>query len=177
MGGKRLTPEQMAHAAKVLAKTGNISDAAREIGVPHSTLRSAFQRERIAKNRRIHAQAIERGLRTGAKQLDRVAGLLAKLLDADDPTALGMEPGDIAKVAQAFNGTVSQRVSISDREERRKQSALTREKTRAEIALLKRKISGEHVERIEVATDDTLDARINELLHGGPPPSDEGSTG
>ncbi len=177
MGGKRLTPDQMERAAEVLAKTNNVSDAARAIGVAVSTMRYAFERERIAKNRHVHARAIERGLRTGAKQLDRVASLLAKLLDADDPMALGMEPGDIAKVAQAFNGTVSQRVSISDREERRKQSALTREKTRAEIALLKRKISGEHVERIEVATDDALDARINELLGGGPPPSDEGSTG
>lgn len=177
MGGKRLTPDQMERAAEVLAKTNNVSDAARAIGVSPQTMNDAFKREGIVKNRRLHARAIERGLRTGAKQLDRVAGLLAKLLDADDPMALGMEPGDIAKVAQAFNGTVSQRVSISDREERRKQSALTREKTRAEIALLKRKISGEHVERIEVATDDTLDARINELLNGGPPPSDEGSTG
>lgn len=182
MGGKRLTPQQIEDASKVFAETNNVSEAARAIGVSPFTLRDAFKRERIAKNRHLHTQACERGLRKARKQSDGIAALLARVLKYDTVGAnletVGLEPGDFAKLVQAFNGTVAQRLAVADREDRRRQSALTRAKTRAEIELLRKKINGEHVDRIEVSTDDALDARIQELLgHAEPESPDAGGAG
>lgn len=180
MGGRQLTPEQIEAASKVFGQTGNVSEAARAIGVSPFTLRDAFKRNRITKNRQLHAQACERGLREARAQVTRVSGMLERLLKTDAQTIedLGMEPGDIAKLSQAFNGTVAQRLAIADREERRKQSKLTRDKTRAEVELLRKKINGEHVDRIEVSTDDALDQRIETLLgRTRPEPPDEGGAG
>lgn len=174
MGGKRLTPAEIERAAAIYAETGNAAAAAEAIGVAKQTLHDAFKRMRLGRNRTLHAQACERGLRKARARLMRIGEIAEKVIDGE---GVGLEPKDLAALINAVSKNVDTLAGISDREERRKQSALTREKTRAEIALLKRKISGEHVERIEVATDDTLDARINELLSGGPPPTDEGSEG
>lgn len=177
MGGPRLTPEQMERAAQVFANTGNVSEAARSIGCAVRTLNDAFKRARIAKNRHVHAQACERGLRKARKQTDAVSDLLARLLDPGDADAssLGLEPGDIAKLVQALNGATAQRLALADRIERTRQSKLTRDKTRAEIELLRKKIAGDHVDRVEVSTDDALDERIATLLAAAQPDAtDEG---
>ncbi len=168
MGGPRLTPEQIETASKVFAETNNTRAAADAIGVNESTLRTAFARLRTARNRDLHAQACERGLRKARAQVTRVSGMLERFLKTDSTAieALGMEPGDIAKLVQAFNGTIAQRLAIADREERRKQSKLTREKTRAEVELLRKKINGEHVDRVafEGVSDDELERRIAERV-------------
>lgn len=182
MGGKRLTPQQIEDASEVFARTNNASEAARAIGVSVQTLTDAFKRLKIVRNRNLHTQACERGLRKAREQADGIAALLARALKYDTTDAsletVGLEPGDLAKLVQAFNGTVAQRVAVADREDRRKQGALTRQKTRAEIELLRKKISGEHVDRIEVSTDDALDARINALLGRTEPESpDAGGAG
>jgi len=175
MGGRRLTPDEIETASKVLAKTGNVSEAARAIDVAESTLRAALKRVRITRNRDLHARACERGLRTARERLAKVAEVAEKVIATDKDLA----PRDLAALLNAVAKNTDTLAGVAEREERRKQSRLTRQKTRAEIELLQRKISGEHVDRVQVGTDDALDQRITELLAaaGRPSPPDEGSTG
>lgn len=161
MGGPRVTPEQMERAAKVYAETGNVSEAARAVGVSPFTLRDAFKRERIAKNRHLHAQACEAGLRKARKRLLRVAEIAERVINGE---GVGLEPKDLAALVNALSKNVDTLAGLNEREEKRKQSALTRKKTRAEVELLRKKIAGEHVDRVEVSTDDALDERIAALL-------------
>ncbi len=165
MGGPRVTPKELETAARVFAETGNASEAARAVGRTESTIRAAFKAERIARIRDLHTLRLERGLRDARKQIVNVSRLLERVFDAESPEALGLEPADIAKLVQAFNGTVAQRIALADRDDRGRQAELLRRKTRAETKLLRMKASGAYVDRVSVEgmSDDELDRRIAEL--------------
>lgn len=175
MGGRRLTPDEIEKASKVFAKTGNEAAAAEAIGVNRSTMHAVFARLKIERNRTLHARACERGLRAARERLAKVAEVAEKVIATDTKLA----PRDLAALLNAVAKNTDTLAGVAEREERRKQSRLTRQKTRAEIELLQRKISGEHVDRVQVGTDDALDQRITELLAaaGRPTPPDEGSAG
>lgn len=179
MGGPRLTPAQMERAAQVFAETGNTSEAARAIGVGESTLREAFKREKIAKNRELHAQACEAGIRAARKRLRRVAEIAERVIASNDTDGVGVEPRDLAALVNALSKNTDTLLAVAARNDSRKQAALTRKKTRAEIAVLERKLSGEPDRvSIEHTTDDALDSRIAELIAAvRPAPPDEGAEG
>ena len=158
---KRLTPEQMERAAKVYAETGNVAEAARAIGVSRQTLHDAFKRERLGRNRTLHARACEAGLRKARKRLLRVAEVAERVIDND---GVGVEPRDLAALINALSKNVDTLAGLAEREEVRRRSSLMRKKLKAEVDLLNKKLAGEHVERVEVSTDDALDERIATLL-------------
>lgn len=165
MGGPRIPQDVLERASQVYAETGNLRETARRVGVPHQTLFYAFKRLRIGRNRAIHAQACERGLRKARKRLARL-GEMAENFIGEAVETNAIEPRDLAAVLNATAKLADSLGAIADRTDRTRQSRLTREKTRAEIELLRRKISGEHVDRVslEGVSDAELDARIDAAL-------------
>ncbi len=145
MGGPRLTPEQLDVAAEVFAKTGNTSSAAAAIGVNESTLRAAFARGRIARNRDLHMRAIETGLRRGRKHLAKALDLLGKTFveELEGVGSSGLEPGEAAQRAGALATLTRELIRLTVLDLRRRQASLTRSKTRAEIVRLKEGDAGE----------------------------------
>lgn len=136
MGGPRLTPEQFERAAAVFAATANVSEAARAIDVNESTLRSAFERERIARNREAHARACEEGLHEGLTYLLDVARKCHGVMVGEVQAGEGLSPQDFAGLGRTVNQALATIVSLAEREEKRRQAALTRRETRAKIKLL-----------------------------------------
>lgn len=134
MGGPRLSPEQLEAAAEVFARTNNTSEAARFIGCNESTLRAAFERERIARNRELHARACEDGLQEGVKLLRDVATECHAILTRRVTTAAGLEASDFAALGRTVNQAESTIAALAEREEKRRLARLTREKLRADIA-------------------------------------------
>lgn len=163
MGGPRITDAQMATAAQVFAETNSVRAAADAAGVSEGGLRAVFKRERITRNRALHAQACERGLRAARRRLERVAVIAEKVIEGE---GVGVEPRDLASLLNALSKNADTLAGIASREDQRKQSRLTREKTRAEIELLSKKVRGEHVDRVslEGLSDDELERRIAEKL-------------
>jgi hypothetical protein len=130
MGGPRLTPEQLDTAAEVFARTNNISEAAASIGVNESTLRAAFQRVRIARNRDLHRKAVERGLRRGRKHLADAANLLGEQLVTELRSG-GLEPLERLQCAGALGTVMRELVRLRLLDLKIQQAALTRAQTRA----------------------------------------------
>ena len=179
MGGPRLTPDLIGRASEVFASTGNLSEAARSIGVGESTLRAAFVRMKVARNRDLHARACEQGLRKARKRLARLGEMAETYVErlTSNADAPAIEPRDLAAVLNATAKLADSLGGIADRVERTKQGRLTRDKTRAEIELLRKKLSGEHVDRVslEGVSDAELDARIAAAIR--PENADEGAEG
>lgn len=132
MGGPRLTPEQLERAAAIFAKTNNASAAAAAVGVNESTLRAALKRVRIARNRDLHRQAVERGLRTGRKHLEKVVDLLGQQL-VDELEGGGLEPLERAQCTGALGTAMRELGRLQLLDLKRQQAALTRAFTRARI--------------------------------------------
>lgn len=172
MGGPRLTPEQIERAAEVYARTGNTSEAARAIGANESTLREAFKRARIAKNRELHAKACERAMRRGRQRIEHFASVIEGSLG----NAGEIEPRDAAALINAHSKAMDTVIAIADAERVRKQSKLTREKTRAEIDMLRARIAGTlPAEKHDVTLDarDALAERLARLAR----PDEPGAAG
>ena len=175
MGGPRLTPEQIERAAEVYARTGNLSESARAIGVAVETLRYAFKRLRIAKNRQLHAEACERGIREQRERLRRLSSIAESVIG----NAGELEPKDLAALMNATSKAADTMVTFASREDSRKQSKLTREKTRAETELIRARIAGTlPAEKVDVSHDarDALVERLARLARtvepGSPRPGD-----
>lgn len=133
MGGPRLTPEQLEQAAEVFERTDNTSAAAASIGVAESTLRAAFARNRIARNRDLHRTAIDRGLRTGRKHLVTAVDLLGEQL-ADELRSGVLEPADRHHCAGALGIVMRELGRLRLLDLKCRQAALTRAQTRLAIA-------------------------------------------
>lgn len=180
MGGPRVAPEMLKRAAEVYERTGYISEASRATGIAEETLRDAFNRLRIARNRSAHAKACEAGLRRARKRLDALGALVGGFIAEN---AGSIEPRDLAAVLNAAAKLSDSLGAIAEREDRRRSGKLAREKTRAEIAVLRGRIEGSlPADRIEVTHDarDELAARLARYTRpegpggageGDPPPS------
>lgn len=142
MGGPRLTPEQLELAAEVFAKTNNTVTAAAAIGVNESTLRAAFARTRIARNRDLHRAAIDRGLRTGRKHLVTAVDLLGEQL-ADELRSGVLEPADRHHCAGALGIVMRELGRLRLLDLKCRQAALTRAQTRIAIAKANKELNGE----------------------------------
>jgi hypothetical protein len=131
--GVPLTPEQVAKAAEVYHRTGNYSEAAREIGASVSATRDAILRATGATRRKLHARACERGVHEARKAI-RYG--LSKARERFDQAADGSEFASVMKAATDAARTLT---ALAEREDRRRAAALTRRKTRAEIEALERR--------------------------------------
>lgn len=182
MGGRRITPAEMERAAEVFARTDNVSEAARAIGVSPQTLHDAFKRVRIGKNRKLHAEACERGIREQRERLRRLSSIAESVIG----NAGELEPKDLAALMNATSKAADTMVTFASREDSRKQSKLTREKTRAETALIRARIAGTlPPDKVEMTHDarDALAERFARLARtdepdrpgAGDPPSDSGT--
>lgn len=152
--GAHLTPAEISEAAKIYQETGNLLETARRTGRPESTLRMAFKRLGLAKKREIHARAIEAGIRKARKGLTKSLDLLDKVLTEDSEHGPSIEPRDIASLLNARARAVDSLLSVAQNVDRTKQARLTREKTKAEIELLKKKASGEVSDVVLISQDD-----------------------
>lgn len=136
MGGPRLTPEQIETAAEVYGKTGSTSAAADAVGVNESTLRAAFKRMRIARNRDLHRAAVDNGLRRGRRQIGE---LLEKVGNQflDDLRAGAVEPLHRLQSAGAYATLFRELARLKVLDLKQRQARLTREQTRAQIERLR----------------------------------------
>ena len=181
--GAPLTPVQSETIARVFAKTGNASEAARAAGVEESTARRHVSAMKDHERARLHEQACKRGLRKGRRSLDRTMALIDRVLSDETGAGIGIEPKDIASLAKAQASLASTLLAIEGRTAQRKQSKLTREKTRAETELIRRRIEGTlPPESVTVTHDarDELAARFARILRpgapgAGDPPPDSGA--
>jgi hypothetical protein len=170
--GVPLTPEQIEAAAEVFARTQNVSEAARAIGVPVSTLHSAFARAKIVRARDAHARACERGLRLVRRQIERSTGFVADRLREEAEAGEGLEPRDLAALLGALARSSDAQISLADREDRRRVARLARNKTRAETALTEARTRAlvdwdEVFKRASSEQRARLDALAREVLRGG----------
>lgn len=193
MGGPRLTPEQLAEGTRIAVKTGNTTEAARQIGCTEGALRHAMRRHKITRDSALHARACaaaeRKGRRALADNIARLETLLVRWIDAplgldrgrqmtagvigDGPTATThAEPKDIAALSNALANAVGAVRDVRERIDRRKQSAATLAKTKAETAralvdadLARARLAGTlPAERLEVTDEHARRARIAELL-------------
>jgi hypothetical protein len=135
--GTPLTPEQVEQAVAVYHRTGNYSEAAREIGASISATRAAILRATNATRRKLHARACERGVRAARKA---IAYGLAKARERFDQAADGQEFGNVMKAATDAARTLA---ALAEQSDRRKAAALARKKARAEIDALERRDTDE----------------------------------
>jgi hypothetical protein len=181
--GVPLTPAQVATLAEVYASTGNASEAARAAGVDVSTATAWVRRQQDRGRAHLHERACERGLRKARRSLDGSMGLIDRILGSEGADGPGIEPKDIASLAKAQASLASTLLAIEGRTAQRKQSKLTREKTRAETELIRRRIEGTlPPESVTVTHDarDELAARFSRILRpgatgAGDPPPDSGA--
>jgi hypothetical protein len=168
--GIPLTPQQIQQAVEVYTQTGNYSEAGRAIGVPPNTARVALLRHGEADRCQLHALATARGIRKARRGLDKGLSLLDRLLDAEAADGPGLEPRDIAALLNARARLTEVLLNVAEREDRRKQSRLTRAKTQAETRVLEAKAKGllpeVHVD-VESAEVDRL---LSRYFHADPAP-------
>lgn len=141
--GIPLTFEQVSKAAEVYRSTMNYAEAAKAIGADPSTVRKALIRRGGPDRSFLHAHATDLGITRARKGIAKSLQLAERLLENETADGAGMDPRDIAAIMNAQSRSSEVLLSMADREQKRRQSALTRQKTRAEIEVLKKKAAGE----------------------------------
>lgn len=129
--GPRLTPAELGRAAEVFGETQSWERAAEAIGSDRSTVRKALLRLGSPRESTRHARLVAEGLRRGRKRLSAVVVELGDQL-LSELRAGSMEPKDSAALAKALATCVGTLRSLDARIDARKQSRLTRERTRVE---------------------------------------------
>lgn len=129
--GPNVTADDRAKAAEVYARTGSYTEAAAAIGRDESTVRKMLARMGLSPNLSdLHARAIERGLRKGRRAL---GALNTKLREKIDRVS---KVGEMVSIAKGLSLTLARQTALAELELKRRQAALTRRKTRAEIRQL-----------------------------------------
>ncbi len=161
--GAPLTPGQVETIARVYAETGNASEAARQAGCSADAAERCVARSAARHRAELYDRARDEGIRKAAESLDRGVTLVARMLGDDGN---GLAPRDVAALLRSVASLSAELRAVAEHRSRASLARLTREKTRAEIALLHRRISGEHVERValEHLSDAELDARLATLF-------------
>jgi hypothetical protein len=138
--GVPLTPLQVEIIARVHEETGNASEAARAAGVDVTTACGWVRKNEDQKRSKLHARACERGVREGRRHMTATSRLLAGILSTEKPDALVMDPKDIAAIANALTSATKLRLDLAATLRKNAQARLTREKTRAEVAILRHRL-------------------------------------
>lgn len=182
---KHLTPDERAALVARYEETANASQVAREFGVNEKTVRRIAGASKPNKAA-LHARACERAVRDARRSLARRITSVDMYLmnsvgdeDAKVPGVIGLEPRDFAAVLNAQSNLTARLREVDEHVDRKRQSRLTRDKTRAEIAFLKARteaISGLS-SALQGATDEEL-ATVAAIIErarrrGGPTPSDQ----
>lgn len=182
---KHLTPDERAALVARYEETANASQVAREFGVNEKTVRRIAGASKPNKAA-LHARACERAVRDARRSLARRITSVDMYLmnsvgddDAKVPGVIGLEPRDFAAVLNAQSNLTARLREVDEHVDRKRQSRLTRDKTRAEIAFLRARteaISGLS-SALQGATDEEL-ATVAAIIErarrrGGPTPSDQ----
>ena len=161
MGGKRIDPQTRLKVVELYAQTGNAREVGRELDLPESTVRVILGQQRIARNRELHARAVEAAIRKGRKSLARNVEMLNRYLAKHATDAEGipdLEPRDLSSLLTAQSNLVDRLLKIEERTESKRMARLTRELRRKDIALADLKIANGGVEKHD-HTVSTVDAR------------------
>lgn len=159
--GVPITPEQLERASQVYGETGNVLETSRRVGIPESTLRTAFKRAGLAKRRELHTRALEAGIRKARKGLTRSLDLVDRLLNDENKDGSSIEAREVAQLMNARAKAADSLLQVAQNADRAKQARLTREKTRAEIALIQAKARGDVMDATVIAVDDK---QLDELM-------------
>lgn len=172
-----MPPARLNQLAAAFERTGNVSAAAREVGLPISTARNALRRNIMAKRRALHARACEAGLRAGRRALrDELTRLTTYTVTAvGDGTSPSVEPRDYAALVRAQADLNRVLLAHAERVSAARTERLQRDVTRAKLEAL-RGLGAE----LAGATDEEL-ATVRAILErararGGPATIDRGGT-
>lgn len=132
--GPHLTPDELGEAAKVYVREGSFALAAEAIHRDESTVRKALRRLGYPDLSSLHRARVEDNLRRGRASLNRTR----KKLDAKIASAT---LGELVAIAKGLSLTVGRLTALGELELRRRQAALTRRKTKAEIAALEKGVT------------------------------------
>lgn len=161
MGGKRIDPQTRLKVAELYAQTGNAREVGRKLDLPESTIRSILGQQRIARNRALHARAVEAAIRRGRRSLARNVEMLNRYLAKHATDAEGipdLEPRDMSSLLTAQSNLVGRLLEIEERTESKRMARLSRELRRKDIALADLKIANGGVEKHD-HTVNAVDAR------------------
>ncbi|MFO0607279.1 MAG: hypothetical protein U0324_29215 [Polyangiales bacterium] len=111
--GTPLTPDQVRRLGEVFTSTGNVAQAARDVGVSYAAAWEAIHADGDDERRYLHARALAEGEADArasvAANVARIEKLLANHLDL--PLAAGippeLEPADVATLARAQGANLS----------------------------------------------------------------------
>jgi hypothetical protein len=140
--GKPLTPEQVEAASEVYNRTGNYSEAGKAIGVERWVAREALLRRGDPQRHTLHARALARGAREGAKAI-RYG--LTKARERFDQAADGSEFASVMKATTDGTRTLA---ALAAQADERKAAKLARQKARAEIKALQQSQAGNAAARL-----------------------------
>lgn len=141
--GTPLTPAQLDTLAEMYAQTGNAAAVGRALGVSTSTV--TRQLAQLGEQRRatLQREALLSGLVDGRERIDRAVRGVSRRLWPELKKPVGSALFD-AQTVQQLGGTLARLVTVQvlldRREEQRRQSELTREKTRAEIVAIEKRV-------------------------------------
>ena len=143
MARPKLSPSERAAVAARYVETSNASAVAREFGVSEGTVRNVIAQQGVANRYELHARAVDKAVRKArrslARRIDSIDMYLLNAVSEDEkvPGVVGLEPRDFAAVLNAQCNVIARLHESQERIERKRQSRLTRDKTRAETAFLK----------------------------------------
>lgn len=161
--GVPLTPLQVEIIARVHEETGNASEAARQAGCSPDAVALRLKADANRKRSALHARACERGVREGRRHMTATSRLLAGILSTETPDALVMDPKDIAAIANALTSATKLRLDLAATLRKNAQARLTREKTRAEVAILRHRLEQSPVDDRVVMTYEARERLAAEL--------------
>ncbi len=131
--GPILTPDELGVAAAAFARTGSFADAARAIGrTDESGVRKALRRVGYPDLSGLHARAVDSGIRQARRALNNTTSKLATRVDAATDTA------ELVAIAKGLSLTTARLEGLAELELKKRQSSITRAKTRAEVDALKK---------------------------------------
>ena len=159
-----LTPAELETLAELYGACGNASEVAEQLGVSVSTVTRALARLGAQNRAKLQERALAKGLIRGGELLADTAESIAGILRCEAEAGPSLEAKDYASMARALAAVVGTVAKLDEREERRQQSRLTRKRTKAEIAVLRRK--AEEIPALQVLLEHLTGEQMLALLRG-----------
>lgn len=125
-----ISADKIAKATAVYLRTGSFAEAAKAIGSDRGTIRRRLIQEGLPKWEVVFAEAVSKGVAEGIELIDRA------LKDSERWLSEATTGKDWATVASAICRLQETRLSTLETTLRKRQAALTRRRTRAEIQAL-----------------------------------------
>lgn len=136
--GRKTPPPKVEAAKQKLRRSGSLLAAAKAVGVPESTLRGAIGKEELARIRDLHARETEAEVQRMRVKISTVSDLVAEMVVGEVDAGEGVTMADLRAALDSLAKASDSIVRIADRGDKRRSAALTRQKTRAEIAAIAR---------------------------------------